>query len=60
MLPLLGQIIRLLKSIRLRPHDPTQRPSSQFGAGKPSIFRFSMGIGLNWWYSADTFLHRKA
>lgn len=60
MLPLLGQIIRLIKSIRLRPRAPAQRPSSQFLAGKHPTFGFPTGIGLNWWYSADTFFAQES
>lgn len=60
MLPLLGQIIRLVKSIHLHPHAAAQRPSAQFIAGKHPTCGFPTGIGLNWWYSADTFFARES
>jgi len=50
-----SQIIRLTKSILLRPVDSSRRPSAQFIAGKRSPFVFSGGIGLSWWYADDTF-----
>jgi hypothetical protein len=53
--PLLSQIIRLAKSILLRPKDPSRHPSAQFSAGRHSPFRFPSGVGLSWWYSDDTF-----
>lgn len=53
--PLLRQIVRLTKSILLRPLDSKKRPSAQFIAGKHSPFGFPSGIGLTWWYSDDTF-----
>lgn len=55
MSPLLSQTIRLIKSIRLRSSDSSKRPSSQFIAGKHPPFGFPTGVGLNWWYSTDTF-----
>src|SRR5690606_28752228 len=58
--PLLGQIIRLIKCIHLRPHEPSKRPHSQFIAGKHPPFGFPPGIGLNWWYDSGTSLARDA
>lgn len=50
-----SQIIRLAKSILLKPTDPPKYPSVQFIAGKHSPFIFPAGIGISWWYSDDTF-----
>lgn len=55
MKPLLGQIVRLTKSIQLRPSGEQKRPSAQFMAGKRAPFGFAGGVGLTWWYSDDTF-----
>ena len=55
MKPLLGQVVRLTKSILLRPLEQHKRPSTQFMAGKPAPFGFPGGVGLTWWYSDDTF-----
>jgi hypothetical protein len=53
---LLSQIVRLTKSILLRPADPLKPASAQFIAGKHPPFVFpSGGIALSWWYSEDTF-----
>jgi hypothetical protein len=50
-----SQIIRLTRSILLRPEDPSRRPSAQFIAGKRSPFGLTGGIGVSWWYADDTF-----
>lgn len=55
MTPLLTQLVRLTKSILLRPEDTAKRASAQFIAGKHSPFGFPSGIGLAWWYSDDTY-----
>ena len=55
MAPLLGQIVRLTKSILLRPLEPQRRPSAQFIAGKHRSLGFPSGFVLSWWYSGDTF-----
>lgn len=55
MSPLLSQIIRLTKSLRLHPDSSSRRPSAQFMAGKRSPFMFAGGFALSWWYSDDTF-----
>lgn len=55
-----GQIIRLTKSILLRPADRTKHPSEQFIAGKHSPARFLGCIGVSWWYADDTFRAREA
>lgn len=55
-----SQIIRLTKSILLRPVEPAKHPSAQFIAGKHSPFGFPSGIGISWWYADDTFQAREA
>lgn len=50
-----AQVARLMRSISLRPGDVGIRPSAQFFAGRGKPFSFSGGVGLNWWYSPDTF-----
>jgi len=53
--PLPSQIIRLAKSILLRPTNPSKHPSAQFIAGRHPPFGFPYGVGVSWWYSEDTF-----
>lgn len=55
-----SQIIRLAKSILLRPADSSKRPSAQFIAGKHSPIGFPSGICISWWYADDTFHAREA
>lgn len=55
MTPLLGQIVRLTKSILLKPMNSERRPSAQFIVGKHSLFIFPGSTGLTWWYGDDTF-----
>lgn len=55
MTPLLSYVLRLAKSILLRPTAQAVHPSAQFIAGRRSPFEFSNGIALSWWYSAGTF-----
>lgn len=53
---LLGQIIRLTKSILLNPPEGGKRyPFAQFTTGRTSYRTPFPGIGLCWWYSPDTF-----
>lgn len=55
MKPLLVQIVRLTKSIQLRPIGRERAPSAQFMAGKQGSSSFINKVGLAWWYSGDTF-----
>src|SRR5690554_2873253 len=50
---LLGQVLRLTKSILLRPDDKQTRLSTQFMAGKDKGLGFSGTMGLQWWFSDD-------
>lgn len=50
---LLGQVLRLTKSILLRPEDKQARLSTQFMAGKDKGSGFSGTMGLEWWFSDD-------
>lgn len=50
-----AQVARLMRSILLRPGTADEMPAAQFFAGRGKPFTFSGGIGLNWWYSPDTF-----
>jgi len=56
MSPILGQIIRLTRTIHLHSVDGSIRPSAQFLAGKRPHFGLTGGFGLSWWYTSDTFL----
>lgn len=58
MTPYKSQIIRLLKSILLKPVDGSKRASAQFFPGKQGGPRFPGGMALSWWYSDDTFFAR--
>jgi len=49
-----GHVVRLVRSILLRPPSPGRHPSAQFFAGKRPSFVFTGGIGISWWYSGDT------
>lgn len=61
MTPLLSQIVRLTKSILLRPSDVSKRPSFQFFPGKPVHLGFQTGgIAVSWWRNDDTFYARDA
>lgn len=55
MTPLQSYLLRLAKSILLRPTAQAGHPSAQFIAGRHSPFEFPCGAALSWWYSADTF-----
>ena len=55
MKPLLGQIVRLTKSIQLRPIGQHNRLSAQFIAGKEAPLGLLGRAGLTWLYSDDTF-----
>jgi len=50
-----AQVARLTRSIILSPGDEDKMPAAQFFAGRGKPFSFSGGLGLNWWYSPDTF-----
>ena len=50
-----SHILRLAKSIRLRPETPDSPPSASFFTGNKLPFESFGRIGFSWWYSADTF-----
>lgn len=50
-----SHILRLAKSIRLRPETPDTPPSASFFTGNKLPFESFGRIGFSWWYSADTF-----
>lgn len=52
---MLSQIVRLSKSLLLRPDGRPDQPFAQFMAGRQDPIGFLGGFGLTWWYSDQTF-----
>jgi hypothetical protein len=53
--PVLSQIVRLSRSLLLRPDGRPDQPFAQFMTGRQDRIGLLGGFGLTWWYSDQTF-----